>query len=128
MAKLTMDMKKLIEKGLVFIGTASKEGIPNVASKGSTSVLDDETLMFMEGYGKKTFENLKVNPNVTATVVDPETREGYQFKGLSVLITEGPELERLEKERGRPVKALVKINIEEIYDLRPGEKAGERIT
>jgi predicted pyridoxine 5'-phosphate oxidase superfamily flavin-nucleotide-binding protein len=59
--------------------------------------------------------------------VNQGTGEGYQFKGTSVLVTEGPEFEEAEKKRGRPIKALVKINVEEIYNLKPGEKAGERI-
>lgn len=56
MAKLTEAMKNMIGTQQCFIGTADETGMPNVAPKRSTRVVDDETLAFSEGTGRHTHE------------------------------------------------------------------------
>jgi len=131
MVKVTEDMKAIIEKGLAFVGTTDKEGKPNIGPKGSMRLEDEETLIFAEGTGKKTLQNLKDNPEVCVATVDREKMDGYQFKGKAELVENGPLYEKVAKfaeERGRPKPiAVVKIKIEAIYSLKPGPMAGERI-
>ena len=139
MVKLIDEIKKMIEekKELAFIATVDAEGKPNVCSKGSLGVLDDENLLYVEGYGKKTYENLKKNPYVAVAVASREKSDGYQLKGKAELLTEGPLYERavkfmeelsrrLGKELPKPI-AAVRIKVDEIYSLKPGPKAGEKI-
>jgi len=131
MVKITGEMRGLIEKGLAFVGTADRHGRPNLAPKGSMRLGSDETLVFAEGTGKKTLQNLRENPEVAVAVVDREKMVGYQFKGKAELIEKGPLYDtvvKLAQERGRPKPiAAVKIKIEEIYSLIPGPRAGDRI-
>jgi hypothetical protein len=131
MVKVTDDMKELIGRGLAFVGTADKNGRPNIAPKGSMRLEDEETLIFTEGTGKKTLQNLRENPEVTVAFVDREKMEGYQFKGKAEIIGKGrlyDKVAKIAKEGGRPEpKAAVMIKIAEIYSLKPGPMAGERI-
>lgn len=43
MAKLSSEMKAMLEKQLAVIATVSNDGTPNVGPKGSMYVFDDET-------------------------------------------------------------------------------------
>ena len=122
MAKLTDEMKKIIGENQCFVATAGKDGFPNVVSKGSTQVLDDETLMFVEIAGKKTFQNLSANPMVSIAVLNRERKDGYQFRGKAELLNEGELFDNAAdkfKERGYQVKAIVKVKVDEIYPLNP---------
>ncbi len=124
-------MRRIIETGLGFVGTADRNGRPNIAPKGSMRLENEETFVFTEGGGKKTLQNLKENPEVTVAYVDREKVEGYQFKGKAEIIEQGSLYDKFAKiaeERGRqkPI-AVVKIKIEEIYSLKPGPMAGEKI-
>ena len=139
MVKLTDEIKKMIgeRKDVAFIATVDAEGRPNLSCKGSFSVLDDETLWYVEGTGKKTYENLKKNPYVAVAIANREKLDGYQIKGKAELLTEGLLYEnavksiearsrRLGAELPRP-RAAVRIKVDEIYSLKPGSMAGEKI-
>jgi len=128
-AKITAEMKEMLEKQQSFVATADIEGVPNIGPKGSTAVLDDETLAFAEIVGKKTFENIKVNPKVAVAVVDRGTFSGYRFVGTASMETSGPFFDIFWgklKTMGIPnMLALVKVKVEEIYDIsvkNPGGK------
>ncbi|MFC1869764.1 pyridoxamine 5'-phosphate oxidase family protein [Chloroflexota bacterium] len=127
MAKLTSEMKAMLEKQLAAVATAGKDGIPNVGPKGSLLVVDDETLVYSEGTAGKTLKNLKENPHVAVMVVDREKSDGYQIKGTAELLTTGDLFEKVAKrqeERGRRTpKFVAKIKIEEIYSVKPGMTA-----
>ena len=142
MVKLTDEIKKMFEEILstpvvAFIATVDAEGRPNASCKGSLWVLDDENLWYVEGTGKKTYENLKKNPYVAVAVASREKSDGYQIKGKAELLTEGPLYEkavktneelsrRLGREFPKP-KAAVMIKVDEIYSLKSGPTAGEKI-
>lgn len=134
MAKLNRQMKEFLGQGrLAYVATCSKDGIPNVAPKGSIAVLDDEHLVFADLYSKKTKRNLEENPHVAVAVVNPAAYEGYQFKGMARKIEAGEPLERaleivdsIRMDRSK-VKYAVVIKIEEIFDLAPGPESGRKI-
>ncbi len=131
MVTVTDEMKEVIEKGLAFVGTVDRNGRPNIAPKGSMRLVTEDTLVFAEGTGKKTLQNLREKPDVTVAFVDREKMAGYQFKGKAEILEKGPLYDKVAKsaeERGRPKPiAAVRIPIEEIYSLQPGPMAGERI-
>ena len=131
MAKLTSEVKEMLEKQLAVIATASKDGTPNVGPKGSIHVVDEETLAYSEGTGEKTLRNLKENPKVAVMVVDRGKSDGYQIKGRVELLTNGDFFERVanrQKERKMPLpKYVAKIRIEEVYSIKSGMTA-RRIT
>jgi predicted pyridoxine 5'-phosphate oxidase superfamily flavin-nucleotide-binding protein len=130
MAKLTEDMKTLVANQQAFIATASPEGIPNIGPKGSVRVLDDEHIVFFEMTGRRTYENLKTNPNIAIAVLDREKMQGYRFVGEAELVTEG-ELYQQAKQMAEAMKlpttpqAAVKVKVNEIYNIgvpEPGKK------
>lgn len=130
MAKLTEDMKRMVAEHQCYVGTVSSEGYPNVAPKRSTRVLDNSTLMFVEGTGKQTYSNLLSNPKIAITVADRGVLDGYRFIGTAEVIHEGKlyeEAAAMSAKAGmaKP-KAVVKVNVEAIYSLKPGS-AGEKI-
>lgn len=127
MARLTDEMKAMFAKQLGLIATVDKDGQPNIGAKGSMRVLDDETLVFNEGAGEKTYRNLQTNPKVAIIFVDREKVDGYQIKGMAELVTSGDlydaAIKSAEERKRRAPKTVVKIKINEIYSIRPGSTA-----
>lgn len=130
MAKLTSEMKTMIAENQCFVATASRDGVPNIGPKRSTRVLDDQHLLFNEGTGRRTLQYLRENPKVAVAVVNAERSDGYRFFGTAELLDSGELYESARAEAakvGRPApQALVRITVEEIYTLKPGQ-AGLRI-
>lgn len=129
MAKISAEMKEMIEKQQCYVATADENGVPNVGPKGSTAVLDDETIAFAEIVGKKTYNNIKINPKVAVVVTDRSALAGYRFLGTADLNTSGPVYEAFTEKLAKmgfpkPV-AVVVVKVGEIYDLsvkNPGGK------
>ncbi|HNX78438.1 MAG TPA: pyridoxamine 5'-phosphate oxidase family protein [Prolixibacteraceae bacterium] len=131
MATLTQEMKEMILTQQCFHATVSKEGIPNIAPKRSTRIFDDETLIFNEGVGGITWNNILEGSKVAVGVVNREILDGFRFLGTPEVITEGPVYEKsaeLSVKNGMPKpKAVILVHIEEIHSLKPGPMAGKRI-
>lgn len=132
MTKLTPDMKDFIEKQrdpvTVFIGTSSRDMVPNISAKGTfIHIVDDETLAYADVYSKKTLENVKKNPHVTIAVINAKTYKGYQFKGRGEIVQSGPLLD-LAKKQNPQVQTVTRVKVEEIYLMDYGPKAGDKVT
>lgn len=131
MAKLTEEMKEMVGKQQAFVATASKAGVPNIGPKRSTRVLDDEHLAFTEMTGGRTYENLQQNPQICIAVVDREQMSGYRFYGKAEILTGGPLFDaalQASKQRNFPLpKAIVKMKVDEIYNLGMKGGAGKKI-
>lgn len=131
MPALTQEMKEMIAASQCFIGTVNKDGIPNVAPKRSTRVLNDETLIFNEGTGGATFENILNGSKVSVALVHRDITEGYRFLCDAELQTEGANYEQAKeislKEGKRVPKAVTLLHITEIHSLKPGPTAGKKI-
>ena len=96
MGLISNEMKELIEKQkLGYVATVSPDNTPNLSPKGTLSVWDDEHLIFADIKSPKTMSNLKENPSVEINVVDPISRKGYRFKGVSTIISSGTEYEKI---------------------------------
>ena len=131
MAKLTAEMSNFIKKErdpvTVFVGTASKDGIPNISAKGTfISILDDETLAYADTYSLKTLKNVRQNPHVTIAVINAQTFKGYQFKGLAEVVESGPLLDEARKQNPQ-VASVTKVRIQEVYLLDYGPQAGKKV-
>lgn len=131
MAQLTNEMKEMIGSQQCFHATVSKDGMPNNAPKRSTRVFDDETLIFTEGVGGKTYQNILDGSKDVVAVVNRDIIDGYRFIGTPELLTEGEIYERsaeMSIKAGMPKpKAVVLVHIEEIHSLKPGPMAGKKI-
>ena len=91
MPKLTQDMMQVLKRQPVaLLVTSDDRRLPNVSPKGILKVVDDDKLVFASLFSVKAEANLSANPNVAVAAVDPQTYEGYQFKGWAELIHEGP--------------------------------------
>ena len=125
MAKLTDDMKKMVANQQVFVATASLDGTPNIATKGSAQVLDDEHITYSELGGGRTWANLQQNPALAIAVVDRNTMQGFRFMGKAELITTGELYDNAKKladmlKMPVPPKAAIKMKVDEIFDLGKG--------
>ena len=90
MAMLTEDMKRVVrEQRLGFVATVCPDGTPNLSPKGTTTVWDDDHLVFADIRSPRTIANLKQNPSIEINVVDWFTRKGYRFKGSATVIESG---------------------------------------
>lgn len=93
--KLSAEMQRaVLEQRLGFVATVTEDGRPNVSPKGTTTVWDDERLMFADVASPGTIANLAANPHVEINVVDPILRKGFRFKGTATVHTEGEMFER----------------------------------
>ena len=124
MGKLNSEMKEMLGKQLTFMATANKDGLINVGPKGSTIIVDDDTLAYAESAGDKTLRNLQENPHISVLVFDLQKRAGYQFKGNTELIGKGSLFDQITErqlKRDRPgPKKVVMIKITEIYQFQTG--------
>jgi hypothetical protein len=131
MAQLTQEMKEMIMSQQCFLATVSKEGVPNNAPKRSTRVFNEETLIFSEGTGGKTYQNILDGSKIAVAVVNRDILDGYRFIGTPEVLTAGEIYERsaeMSLKAGMPKpKAVVLVHIDEIHSLKPGPMAGKKI-
>lgn len=93
--RLSDDMKRVIlEQRLGFAATVCADGTPNLSPKGTTTVFDDEHLLFADIRSPGTVRNVERNPAIELNVVDPIVRKGYRFKGRAALHSRGETYER----------------------------------
>ena len=93
--QLDDDMRRVVaEQSLGFVATVCPDGSPNLSPKGTTTLWDDEHLMFADIASPGTVANLATNPHVEVNVVDPIVRKGYRFKGTATVHTNGNGYER----------------------------------
>src|SRR5918999_552629 len=91
MGRLTEEMKRVVrEQRLAYVATVRPDGTPNLSPKATTTVWDDDQLVFADIRSPATVANLRANPGVEVNVVDPIARKGYRFKGIATLLTDGP--------------------------------------
>ncbi len=107
------------------VATASKEGVPNVAPKGSLTVYDEEHLVYADLVPGRTARNVGENPHVSILVVDPQTMKGYQIKGTAK-VEKDIQIRELSCELFRAVpirvpepKEVTMIKVEDVTGLAP---------
>ena len=116
-----------------WVATASRDGMPNVAVKGSLQVLDAEHLLFADLFSLKTRKNLGENPQVAVMVADNAERKGYLLKGRAELIASGPLYDqtaaalKAKLPQLPPPTYVVRITVEAVFDQARGPAAGQQI-
>jgi uncharacterized protein len=101
---LTAEMQELVlAQQLGFHATVRSDATPSLSPKGTTTVWDEDHLVFADIASPGTIANLRINPAIEINVVDPIVRKGWRFAGRAQLHEHGPVYERglaLLRERG----------------------------
>lgn len=133
MAKLTPEILEQMKKQKVYsVATASKDGVPNVVPVGMLIPQEDGSIWIIDNYFKKTLANMQENPKAAFYVWNPECTESWQIKGSLSIENSGPDYEagavyaKLINEK-LPAKNLVKMTVDEIYYVTPGDHAGQKV-
>lgn len=131
MAKLTEDMKKMIETQLAYVATVDSNGNPNIGPKRSMRVYDDSTLVYNENTAKQTMNNILSTGKASVGFADWDKLKGFRFSGKAEIQTEGKmfdeAVEWAKGKMGEP-KAVGIIHIEKIFSLDSGKTAGDEIS
>jgi predicted pyridoxine 5'-phosphate oxidase superfamily flavin-nucleotide-binding protein len=90
MIQLTDEMKELLYSALgdgmvPLVGTASKDGWPQISPKGSVMVYDQETLAYWERSKRSAMDNLAENPKVVIYYNNSATRTRWRFYGTATI-------------------------------------------
>jgi predicted pyridoxine 5'-phosphate oxidase superfamily flavin-nucleotide-binding protein len=123
MGILTEEIKEFVRKQkLGFVATVCPDGTPNLSPKGTTTVWDDDHLVFADIHSPGTVNNLLSNPSVEINIVDIFTRRGYRFKGIGKVFSEGPIFKEVisfygEAAKKYSIKNIVLIKIDRIIAL-----------
>ncbi len=133
MAKLTQDILDQMKNQKVYaLATASKDGVPNVVPVGMLIPKEDGTIWIIDNYFGKTIANMEENPKAAFYVWNPECKESWQVKGALSIEDSGADYEAAVAfahsiKEIFPAKHLVKMTVDEIYYVTPGDHAGKKI-
>ena len=124
MGILTEEMQSLVRRiRLGYVATVCPDGTPNLSPKGTTTVWDDDHLVFADIRSPNTVANLRHNPVVEINVVDPILRKGSRFKGPAQVLTEGDLYEQIiafYEQRGtqrQRIRSVVLVTVERALPL-----------
>ena len=123
MALLTEEIKEFVRKQkLGFVATVCPDGTPNLSPKGTTTVWDDEHLVFADIHSPGTTENVRVNPSIEINVVDIFTRKGYRFKGTATVLSGGTVFQKVIAAYGEAaakysIRNIVLVKVDRIIPI-----------
>lgn len=107
MIKMTDLMRNLLnsaiaDSAICLVGTATKDGYPQVSPKGSVVVFNEDTLCYWERSGRSALSRVRENPHVmvyyrnAAKAKEIPYRAGcIRFYGDARVTTDGPERARV---------------------------------
>ena len=95
MINIDDEMRELIDNALAqgfpcMVGTASKEGMPQISMKGSMMVYDQGSLAYWERSRRTALENVGGNPNIVVFYRNPDQRINWRFYGTATVYESGP--------------------------------------
>jgi len=130
MSKTLKDLMEYFNKRprIGTLGTASKEGKPNVAHLGSPQMVDEKTVLIGLGQNR-TLANLQENPYAVFTILEP-AQTVPEWKGVRVYLKmtdlqrSGEKLDRIKdaiaKNSGEGAAKMVKaVATFQITEIRP---------
>ena len=94
MIQIDNEMSELINGALAdgvpcMLGTASKDGQPQISMKGSVMVYDQDSLAYWERSKRTALANLGGNPQVVVFYRNPEQRIHWRFHGTATIFDSG---------------------------------------
>jgi predicted pyridoxine 5'-phosphate oxidase superfamily flavin-nucleotide-binding protein len=94
MINITDEMRQLIDNAYTdgvpcILGSASKDGRPQISMKGSVLVFDRQTLAYWERARRSALENVGENPQVVIFYRNPGKRINWRFHGTANIYEQG---------------------------------------
>ncbi len=125
------EMMDAVEKNLVFMATANQQGMPNVVPIGFARPLNENTILIVDNYMHKTIKNLEENPQLSLIIQDAKSFP-YQFKGTVEIFKSGKYFDEAVEWAQNVMselepKSAILFTVKEIYSVKPGPQAGEKI-
>jgi predicted pyridoxine 5'-phosphate oxidase superfamily flavin-nucleotide-binding protein len=120
---MTSEVREFIKiQKLGFIATVCPDGTPNLSPKGTTTVWDEDHLIFADIHSPETVSNLRNNPAIEINVVDVFTRRGYRLKGTAKIISDGPLFKEIANAYGENAKKykinnFVLVKVERVIEI-----------
>jgi predicted pyridoxine 5'-phosphate oxidase superfamily flavin-nucleotide-binding protein len=120
---LSTEVKEFVkQQKLGFVATVCADGTPNLSPKGTTTVWDDEHLVFADIHSPGTINNLLKNPSIEINIVDIFVRKGYRIKGIGKVLSKGSLFEEVisfYKAGGAKytIKNIVLVKVERIIPI-----------
>ena len=116
---------------IVYVATASREGVPHIAASEGLTFLGGDRIFFKAWFCLRTVENLLENPRLSLAVLDPQTQEGFQISGEMESIEKGAILngfspDQEQKWAGYPqAEHQLSIRMKKISHLTSGPHSDE---
>ena len=94
MIEIDNEMRELVNRSLAdgvpcILGTASKDGHPQISMKGSVMVYDQGSLAYWERSKRSALANVGGNPNVVIFYRNPDQRINWRFYGTATVHESG---------------------------------------
>jgi uncharacterized pyridoxamine 5'-phosphate oxidase family protein len=87
MIKLSREIINFFQgQGYAIISTIDANGMPHSACKDIVMMDEQGRIYLLDLYLKRTYDNLKTNPNISVTVVDEHKFKGYCLKGKARIV------------------------------------------
>ena len=107
---------------LGYVATVSSDSKPNVSPKGTIARWNSNTLIFADIRSPDTIANLKQNPHVEISVIDPLVRRGYLFEGIAKVINTGEvfgSVLEFYKKKGvkSPIQSVILVKISNVTNV-----------
>jgi len=120
------------KQSLVAVGTSDRNCQPNIAVIYWKKIINQDTIIFLDNFMKKTKENILENEKMCVSFWDSKTEEGYKLKGTGKYHSSGDVFEEgkrfmQEKCPNRIPKGVLEFKVNEIFILTPGISAGKMI-
>lgn len=130
---MNRDLKKLFNSvEIMALSTSSNDSVPNVVAIASKLILDDNTLLTIDTFHKKTKDNIIQNGKVAIALW--KGKEGFQIQGKAKYHSSGDIFEAgkqwiLQSKPNKIVKGVIEIKITAIFSINPNyEEAGKKIS
>jgi len=129
MKALNSEVKAFLDANKMWV-LATAGNIPNAVPIYFTKVLDDNRLMLVDVFMKKTLENIKDNSKVAVAVYNAENLQGYQLKGTATYLSEGPLVNQgntMASALKLAAKGVITIEVAEVLVTSPGPDIGKSL-
>jgi general stress protein 26 len=118
-------MKRFFESlDYAFVASASEAGLPHLGAGREIDIPDPSRVVFKAWCCHTTVANVRNNPRVAVTLVDPASGVGYQLTGYVEECRDTAILDGLAPEREEPgmpqIQYQFTIRIEEVMEFSPG--------